>query len=34
MEAGRANFAACRLTLLGLSDGLRGRMGKRIQPGG
>jgi rhamnopyranosyl-N-acetylglucosaminyl-diphospho-decaprenol beta-1,3/1,4-galactofuranosyltransferase len=33
MEAGRANFAACRLTLLGLGDGLRGRMGKRIQPG-
>jgi len=32
-EARRANFAACRLTLLGLGDGLTGRMGKRIEPG-
>lgn len=33
MEARRANFAGCRLTLLGLADGLTGRMGKRIEPG-
>ena len=34
MEARRGNFGACRFTLLGVGDGLIGRMGKRVVPGG
>ncbi|HEX6143344.1 MAG TPA: glycosyltransferase [Geminicoccaceae bacterium] len=33
MEAGRGNFAGCRLTLLGLGHGLSGRMGRVVAPG-
>ncbi len=34
MESRRANFGACRFALLGVADGLTGRMGKRVAPGG
>ena len=33
MEARRGNLRGCRLMLLGLGDGLSGRMGKRVTPG-
>jgi len=34
MEGRRGNFGACRMALMGFADGLTGRMGKRVVPGG
>jgi rhamnopyranosyl-N-acetylglucosaminyl-diphospho-decaprenol beta-1,3/1,4-galactofuranosyltransferase len=33
-SAARGNFRGCRLILLGFIDGIRGRMGRRVAPGG